>query len=152
MGPYCDYCGRRCFLPRRLPADARTRAGRNLIMATCAKGMEHDLAVTGYTHATAINPYDPGEAPDTAPAGRADPAAHFRIDLRHAERGTPAATTTVCDDGGQRTPMLDLGDADHTVHILLTAEQARSLLTSGLRNWLTADERTHLYHQTTPHT
>lgn len=50
MGPYCNYCQRRCFVPRVL------KDGRSLIMATCAAGMEHDRKETGEDHSTAINP------------------------------------------------------------------------------------------------
>lgn len=50
MGPYCQYCDQRCFVPRAL-AD-----GSHLIMATCSKGMEHDRRVTGQDHTTARNP------------------------------------------------------------------------------------------------
>lgn len=61
MGPYCDYCQHRCFVPRILPDDATFWPGKSLLMATCSKGMEHDLKGTGYTHLTAINPYDKKE-------------------------------------------------------------------------------------------
>lgn len=50
MGPYCNYCQRRCFVPRVL------KDGRSLIMATCTAGMEHDREATGEDHTTAINP------------------------------------------------------------------------------------------------
>lgn len=65
MGPYCRYCDHRCFVPRVLPAAASPPfAGKDLIMATCARGMAYDLEQTGYTHLTAINP----RAPKTPPA------------------------------------------------------------------------------------
>jgi hypothetical protein len=36
--------------------------GRSIIMATCARGAEHDREVTGYDHTTAVNPRrDPAE-------------------------------------------------------------------------------------------
>lgn len=57
-GAYCRYCDRRCFVYRILPPDAQGRhAGAGLHMATCGRGMQHDLDVTGYTHETAINPH-----------------------------------------------------------------------------------------------
>lgn len=57
MGPYCRYCGRRCFVVRVLPDDANgTWAGRSLAMATCADGMNHDRFATGYTHEDGRNP------------------------------------------------------------------------------------------------
>lgn len=52
MGPYCQYCGRRCFVPRIVPDSYVT------ILATCSKGMEHDLKMLGVTYLTAANPYD----------------------------------------------------------------------------------------------
>lgn len=51
-GAYCQYCGERCFVLRVLPAPD----GRELHLATCTRGMEHDRAVTGYDHTTARNP------------------------------------------------------------------------------------------------
>jgi len=51
MGPYCDYCGRRCFVTRLLPFKTGT-----LLMATCVAGAAHDRKMTGYDHTTAINP------------------------------------------------------------------------------------------------
>jgi hypothetical protein len=53
MGPYCKFCGQRCFLPRVL------KDGRSVILATCASGMKHDLKAVGETHGTAINPCTP---------------------------------------------------------------------------------------------
>jgi hypothetical protein len=55
-GSYCRYCDHRCFVERRLPPDATMHAGRIIHMATCPRGAEHDRAVTGYDHRTAINP------------------------------------------------------------------------------------------------
>ena len=54
MGPYCNYCGRRCFLERVIP-DGPLK-GQSFILATCQPGMAHDLEVTGHTHETALNP------------------------------------------------------------------------------------------------
>jgi hypothetical protein len=51
MGPYCKFCGSRCFLPR-----AGAQLGTTTILATCRRGMAHDLKTSGYTHRTAINP------------------------------------------------------------------------------------------------
>lgn len=49
-GAYCQHCGHRCFVLRALPD------GRELHLATCARGMEHDRAATGHDHTTARNP------------------------------------------------------------------------------------------------
>ena len=54
MGAYCTFCGRRCFLVRVIP-DGPMK-GRTFALATCLRGMEHDLARTGHTHVTALNP------------------------------------------------------------------------------------------------
>lgn len=54
MGPYCKFCDQRCFVPRWVPGHG------SIILATCAKGMEHDREHTaGYDHTTAVNPSDP---------------------------------------------------------------------------------------------
>jgi DNA-directed RNA polymerase subunit RPC12/RpoP len=50
MGPYCDYCGHRCFVERRVPGSDVT------ILATCERGAAHERAALGYDHTTAINP------------------------------------------------------------------------------------------------
>ncbi len=51
MGSYCKFCGRRCFVLRTL-ADNET-----LCLATCPRGMAHDMAVVGQNHTSAHNPY-----------------------------------------------------------------------------------------------
>lgn len=61
MGPYCRYCGHRCFVLRILPHDATSWPGKSLLMATCKKGMDHSGVATGYTYQTAINPNDKRE-------------------------------------------------------------------------------------------
>jgi hypothetical protein len=61
-GAYCGFCGRRCFVDRVLPDDARGRfAGRSLHMATCVAGAQHDREACGYDYRTAINPLAPAE-------------------------------------------------------------------------------------------
>lgn len=50
MGPYCKFCDQRCFVPRVL------HNGRSIILATCARGMEHDREACGQDHTTALNP------------------------------------------------------------------------------------------------
>lgn len=49
-GAYCRYCDHRCFVDRVLPDFSWSGH-----MATCAQGMAHDRAVTGYDHSTALN-------------------------------------------------------------------------------------------------
>ena len=54
MGPYCQYCGNRCFLPRALPP---TVSAGSWILATCPRGMARDRAkLGGHHHRTARNP------------------------------------------------------------------------------------------------
>lgn len=53
MGPYCQFCGHRCFVERFVPGSNAT------ILATCPKGMAHDRERSGYDHTTAVNPNDP---------------------------------------------------------------------------------------------
>lgn len=63
MGPYCNFCQRRCFLLRVL------RDGRSMLLATCARGMEHDRKGCGQDHTTAVNPEtDPEAAAALRPA------------------------------------------------------------------------------------
>lgn len=50
MGPYCNFCARRCFVLRVL------RDGQSMLLATCAPGMEHDRSQCGEDHTTALNP------------------------------------------------------------------------------------------------
>jgi hypothetical protein len=50
MGPYCQYCNNRCFLPRIV-------GDRSIILATCPSGMANDRAkLGGHDHRTALNP------------------------------------------------------------------------------------------------
>lgn len=51
MGPYCNFCDKRCFVERRLPFKTGT-----LLMATCSRGMAHDRAKTAHDYTTAVNP------------------------------------------------------------------------------------------------
>lgn len=55
-GAYCKFCGRRCFVYRVVPNGPRKGWGGH--MATCPKGMEHDLKVLGHTSETAVNPLE----------------------------------------------------------------------------------------------
>lgn len=55
MGPYCQFCERRCFVFRVVPDGPR--AGWSGLMATCLSGMTHDRKALGHDHTTAINPY-----------------------------------------------------------------------------------------------
>ena len=51
MGPYCKFCGRRCFVPfpKETPAEilAAYRSGVAII-ATCAEGQRYEKELTGY--------------------------------------------------------------------------------------------------------
>jgi hypothetical protein len=59
-GAYCKFCGRRCFVYRVIP-DGPLK-GRGFHLATCQRGMMHDLGQTGHTHLTAVNPVTEPEA------------------------------------------------------------------------------------------
>jgi hypothetical protein len=65
MGSYCQFCGHRCFVLRIIP-DGRCQ-GMALALATCQRGMMHDLGQTGHTHVTAINPVLEPEAAAAVP-------------------------------------------------------------------------------------
>lgn len=83
MGPYCNYCDRRCFLLRVIP-DGPDK-GRSLLLATCGAGMALDLETTGHTHETALNPVTQEEAVEALAAemrGEAAPAGIQRITRR----------------------------------------------------------------------
>jgi hypothetical protein len=60
MGSYCKFCGQRCFVVRVIP-DGPSK-GWSGCLATCRRGMEHDLKMTGHTHLTALNPVTEPEA------------------------------------------------------------------------------------------
>lgn len=42
MGPYCNYCDKRCFVPNPRCETSAT------ILATCPAGIAHDRRVLGY--------------------------------------------------------------------------------------------------------
>jgi hypothetical protein len=51
VGPYCNYCNKRCFLLRKVPT------GRVILLATCPQGMAHDrTTLKGHDHRTTLNP------------------------------------------------------------------------------------------------
>lgn len=49
MGPYCQFCDHRCFLPRIVGTSS-------VILATCPRGMAQDRERCGHDHRTALNP------------------------------------------------------------------------------------------------
>ena len=67
-GAYCRYCDQRCFVLRVIPDGPQK--GWTGHLATCQRGMAHDLKVVGHTHITAINPI---LEPDAAAAVRGKP-------------------------------------------------------------------------------
>jgi hypothetical protein len=50
MGPYCEFCRRRCFvrITDRWPKDVRRAYGRFTIAATCPKGQRLEKERFGY--------------------------------------------------------------------------------------------------------
>ncbi len=55
MGSYCNYCGHRCFVYRKVIVGGETLWSGH--MATCPRGMEHDRRSLGMDSSTAHNPY-----------------------------------------------------------------------------------------------
>lgn len=53
MGPYCKYCGQRCFarLPWETPAHILKAYGSVSIIATCADGQKFEKEKIGYCYA-----------------------------------------------------------------------------------------------------
>jgi hypothetical protein len=62
MGPYCKFCGTRCFVLRVLQDGPFF--GQERLLATCRDGMVLDLLFTGHTHLTALNPVTESQAVD----------------------------------------------------------------------------------------
>lgn len=52
MGPYCKFCGTRCFvhLPSGLPAEVYQAYGSATIIATCTVGQEFEKKKVGYCY------------------------------------------------------------------------------------------------------
>ena len=72
-GAYCKFCDRRCFVLRVIPDGPQK--GWTGHLATCRRGMEHDLKETEHTHLTAINPIlEPEIARQIAEEVRCGPA------------------------------------------------------------------------------
>lgn len=68
MGPYCKFCGNRCFVHRVMPADSTWRPGEPVILATCPRGKASSRDLSGYDADTAINPDERPDAAAEAPA------------------------------------------------------------------------------------
>jgi hypothetical protein len=56
MGPYCQFCSNRCFvpLPARTPQHILTAYGSTTIIATCTKGQEFERKTVGYCYADIV--------------------------------------------------------------------------------------------------
>ena len=52
IGPYCKFCGRRCFvcLPRRIPDRILKAYGNTTIIATCRLGQEFEREKVGFCY------------------------------------------------------------------------------------------------------
>jgi hypothetical protein len=52
MGPYCKFCGNRCFvyLPVGLPEEVYQAYGNTTIIATCPSGQEFEKEKVGYCY------------------------------------------------------------------------------------------------------
>lgn len=53
MGPYCKFCGRRCFVPitYEWPEHIRAAYGTSTIAATCLRGQEFEQEKIGVSYA-----------------------------------------------------------------------------------------------------
>lgn len=59
MGPYCEYCDHRCFVPRQI-RDADDVVVWDGLMATCAAGIANDRKkLNGWDFRNSYNPWDP---------------------------------------------------------------------------------------------
>lgn len=52
MGPYCNYCGNRCFvhMPEKIPEHIFKAYGRYVIIATCPAGQAFEKEKVGYCY------------------------------------------------------------------------------------------------------
>lgn len=52
MGPYCNYCGHRCFthMPAETPTEALKAYGRSTIIATCPAGQQFEKENVGWCY------------------------------------------------------------------------------------------------------
>lgn len=52
MGPYCKFCGDRCFipLPFKTPDYMASAYGNNTILATCSQGMQFEKKEIGFNY------------------------------------------------------------------------------------------------------
>ena len=61
MGPYCEHCGRRCFVHRQIIIGDTEEPLWSGYMPTCQEGASRDRARLGQNHTTAHNPLRPTE-------------------------------------------------------------------------------------------
>jgi hypothetical protein len=52
MGPYCKFCGNRCFIPmpENTPKEILSAYGTNTIIATCEAGQKFEKEKIGYCY------------------------------------------------------------------------------------------------------
>jgi hypothetical protein len=52
MGPYCNFCERRCFvpIPEGTPPEIRKAYGTSAIIATCAGGQKFEQETVGWSY------------------------------------------------------------------------------------------------------
>lgn len=125
MGPYCNFCDRRCFVLRDLPDGSWSG-----LMATCAKGMEHDRKQTGYDHTTATNPLaapDPEPQPERTPMPWPAGVDAARWLLGACSSGDPLRSALVAITGEVKQLRAALAEIDRLSLIVLTGSDADRL-------------------------
>lgn len=52
MGPYCKFCGNRCFvhIPPECPDEIKKAYGNSTIVATCHEGQQFEKEKVGYCY------------------------------------------------------------------------------------------------------
>ena len=71
MGPYCKFCGTRCFcyFPQETPEHILKAYGTNTIIATCPAGQEFERQKVGYCYNDIIREIRAAELPDAPACG-----------------------------------------------------------------------------------
>lgn len=93
MGPYCNFCGSRCFvhMPMDAPKEAVKAYGSSTILATCPSGQALEKRETGWCYADILAAIDKPQLPrcgdpecDHGMTCRCDVTAYARF-LQHEE-------------------------------------------------------------------
>ena len=73
MGPYCKFCGRRCFVPilEGCPERVAKAYGRFTIAATCSRGRAYERDKFGLCYADVMDVSSSGGKPVSLKTGKA---------------------------------------------------------------------------------